>query len=107
MKLDESSVRDFGIYVRRFIELHGDMPIAHITKRHVREYKDAMLRLPVRASGPLRKMTVPQQLEYMREHPEIQTLSPRTVNDRALGAISAVLGWAEANDSSSRTPPQG
>lgn len=98
------SVRDFGIYVRRFIELHGDMPIAHITKRHVREYKDAMLKLPVRASGPLRKMTVPHQLEYMREHPEIQTLSPRTVNDRALGAISAVLGWAEANDFIEQNP---
>ncbi|MGE4193307.1 MAG: DUF6538 domain-containing protein [Pseudodesulfovibrio sp.] len=98
------SVRDFGIYVRRFIELHGDMPIAQITKAHVREYKDAMLQLPVRASGPLRKMTVPQQLEYMRENPGIKTLTPRTVNDRALGAISAVLGWAETNDLIEQNP---
>lgn len=93
----EKTVTDFLTHVRRFAELHGDMPVGEITKAHVRDYKDAMLRLPARFSGKLKGMTVPKALEYAVKHPGIQTLSPRTVNDKSLGAIGAVLGWAEEN----------
>lgn len=93
----QKTVDDFGIYVRRFVELHGDLPVNQITKAHVRDYKDAMLRYPARPAGKMRKMNTPQLLEYVQKHPGTQVLSPRTVNDRALGAIGAVLGWAEEN----------
>jgi integrase len=93
----EKTVTDFLTHVRRFAELHGDMPIGEITKAHVRDYKDAMLRLPARLTSKLKGMTVPKVLEYAAKHPDIQTLSPRTVNDKSLGAIGAVLGWAEEN----------
>jgi len=103
----EKTVKDFGTYVRRFVELHGDLPVSQITKRHVRDYKDAMLKYPSRRVGKLKDMTVPQLLEYVRKNPETPVMSPRTVNDRALGAIGAVLGWAEANDYIEANPASG
>ncbi|WP_138774337.1 DUF6538 domain-containing protein [Desulfohalovibrio reitneri] len=62
----EKTVKDFGTYVRRFVELHGDLPVSQITKRHVRDYKDAMLKYPSRRVGKLKDMTVPQLLKYVR-----------------------------------------
>ncbi|WP_156900653.1 site-specific integrase [Maridesulfovibrio bastinii] len=103
----EKTVKDFGTYVRRFVELHGDLPVSQITKKHVRDYKDAMLKYPSRRVGKLKDMTVPQLLEYVREHPDTPVISPRTVNDRALGAIGAVLGWAESNDYIETNPASG
>lgn len=93
----QKTVNDFGIYVKRFVEIHGDLPVNQIVKAHVRDYKDAMLRYPARPTGKMKKMNTPQLLEYVQKHPDTQVLSPRTVNDRALGAIGAVLGWAEEN----------
>lgn len=88
---------DFYAFVRRFIELHGDLPVTAITKRHIVAFKDAMLRFPARPSGELAKMTVPRALEVTASDASIRLLSPRTVNDKALGAVSAILGYAADN----------
>lgn len=93
----ERTVDEFMTYVKRFVELHGDMPVSQITKSHVRQFKDAMLCIPRRPSKKFSGMTVPQLIEYVREHPQTPVLSPRTVNDKALVAIGAVLGWAVEN----------
>jgi len=93
----DKTVSDFATHVRRFVELHGDLPVSQINKAHVRDYKDAMLRLPSHMTGKLKGMTVSKALEHVANNPTVKTLSPRTVNDKSLGAIGAVLGWAEEN----------
>jgi len=95
----EATIKDFEGYVRRFIELHGDLPLASITKAHVRDYKDAMLKLPsvIRLPHKYRGLTVPKLLELAEKRPELERLSARTVNDKALGAVGAVLSWGEKN----------
>lgn len=97
--LPETTLKDFGVYIRRFIELHGDLPLALITKAHVRDYKDAMLKLPsvIRLPHKFRGLTVPELLELAEKRPELERLSARTVNDKALGAVGAVLNWGEDN----------
>lgn len=93
------TIKDFGVYVRRFIELHGDLPLALITKPHVVSYKAAMLKLPsvIRLPHKYRGLTVPELLELGEKQPELERLSARTVNDKALGAVGAVLSWGEDN----------
>jgi hypothetical protein len=104
----EATVKDFGTHVARFVELHGDLPVAQITKAHVRDFKDAMLKHPSRMPAMLRTKTVPQLLEYCEKHPGILTpLSPRTVNDKCMGAIGAVLGWATENGYIEHNPAAG
>jgi integrase len=94
----EKTLSDFETYCRRFTELHGAVPVAAITKAHVRDFKDAMLRFPSRITcKQFKGKTVPQLLEYVEKHPDTPCLSSRTVNDKALGAVGAVLGWAEEN----------
>ena len=91
------TVSDFGTYVRRFIEVHGDLPVKTITRKHVRDFKDAMLKLPKRMNAKMRALTVPRLLEQLDGREDIPRLSVRTVNDKALGAIGAVFGYGFEN----------
>lgn len=89
----EGYLKDNRNSIDRFIELHGDMPIERITKAHVRDFKDAMLKVPViiRLAHKYRTYTVPQLLELGEQQPELPRLSPKTVNDKHMSAIGAVL----------------
>lgn len=98
---------DFWAYVRRFIELHGDLRIKAITKPHVVAFKAAMLQYPARPSAKLAKLTVPKLLETIGDDPTVPRLSPRTVRDKALGAIGAILSWGVSNGYRDDNPASG
>jgi hypothetical protein len=72
------TVLDFTTAIRRFTELHGNLPVPEITKAHVRVYKDALSRVPRSCSGKMRNMTLPQVLEHLDASPAPAgaTLSP-------------------------------
>jgi integrase len=91
------TVSDFGAYVRRFIQVNGDCSVKVIGKREIVAFKDAMLAYPVRPDTKLRTKTVPEVLKALEGDTRTPRLSPRTVNDKALGSIGAVLGWATSN----------
>lgn len=95
--------------IERFTELHGDMPVERITKAHVRDFKDAMLKVPViiRLAHKYRTYTVPQLLELGEQQPELPRLSPKTVNDKHMSAIGAVLNWAAVNGYIENNPAAG
>lgn len=107
--LPATTSQDFWGYIRRFIELHGDLPLSMITKAHVRDYKDAMLKLPsiVHLEHKHRSLTVPALLDLAEKQPDLARLSPRTVNDKALGALGAVLSWGSANGYLESNPAAG
>ncbi|WP_319466977.1 site-specific integrase [uncultured Pseudodesulfovibrio sp.] len=89
------TLSDFSTQVWRFIDLHGDLPVHKITPTHVVEFKDAMLRLPSHMNNIERKLSFNDQLRLGDTDPDRKKVSPRTVNDKALGALSAVLGHAK------------
>ncbi len=93
----ERTINEFGTAARRFSEFFGDIPVNEITKKHVREFKDFMLRYPAHVSGDMRQMTAPQLIEISDATPGLRVLSPATVNDKMLGGISAILAWGEEN----------
>jgi integrase len=106
-KLPEKTASDFGAYVRRFIEINGDLPAKQITKAHIRHFKDVMLKVPSRLDHKTRKLTVPQLLEKFEGRDDVPRLSARTVNDKALGAISAVLSYGADNGYRDDNPASG
>jgi len=89
------TVLDFTTAVRRFTELHGNLPVHEITKPHVRAYKDALRRLPRALSGEMRQMTLPQLLDRLAAATpaaEGTTLRAGTVN-KAVGALETLFHW--------------
>jgi hypothetical protein len=60
----KSTRMEFARGIDRFIELHGDLDVVQINRRHVREFRDAAQFVPTGRSGKLLKATLPQLVEY-------------------------------------------
>ncbi len=94
-KPPKQTAMDFTTYVRRFKEVNGDLRVDKIARSHVREFKDALLKLPAHQNKAHRAMTVPELLKAV-QGTEYKKLSRGSVN-KALNAIKAVLSWAVTN----------
>src|SRR5579864_9406083 len=91
-----NSLREFAYAVDRFVELHGDMPVAKINRKHVREFREALQQLPVRRKGKLLSATLPELVEWSKQQVGSRKVSAATVN-KILGAVQAVVVWARGN----------
>jgi integrase len=90
------ALREFTYAINRFIELHGDMPVQAITRKTVREFREALQQMPLRRVGGLRSATLPELVEWSRKQPDAPRVSAATVN-KLLGATQAVAVWARNN----------
>jgi integrase len=91
-----TTLREFEYAVRRFVELHTDLPIARITRRHVREFREALQETPKRRKGALINATLPELLKWSRDNPETDKVSPATIS-KLLGGVQAVAVWGRDN----------
>ena len=91
-----ATVREFKYAIDRFIEMHGDIPVAKITRGQVRQFREALQEMPTRRSGSLRRATLPELIEWAKNHPEARKTSNATVN-KLLGGVQAVSVWARDN----------
>lgn len=87
------TAEEFKAHIDRFISLNGDLPIDKITKSHVRDFKDAMLQFPSRPSTALRKLSVMEVIKSIENRGDILRLSPKTVNEKCLASLKAVLNY--------------
>jgi integrase len=87
---------EFEHAARRFTELHGDLCIADITRRHVREFREALQLVPLRRAGALRTASLPQLVEWSTGQPGTVTISAATVN-KLLSGVQAVAVWGRDN----------
>jgi hypothetical protein len=92
----KNTLREFGYAVARFCELHGDIEIARITRRHVLQFREALQEMPLRRSGTLRTATLPELVEWSKGHPGVEKASAETVN-KLLGAVGAIAQWGRDN----------
>ena len=89
-------MREFKYAVDRFTELHGDLPVAQIKRPHVLRFREALQEMPLRRSGKLLAATLPELVEWSKEHTSVQKVSAETVN-KLLGGAQAVCVWARNN----------
>lgn len=87
---------DWGAIIKRFIELHGDLLITEITRRHVASFKDAVLQLPIRQPTTIRVLPLPELVKLFEGDQKVTRLSAASVK-KYLTAIRTVLEWAAEN----------
>lgn len=90
------TVHEFRRSVEMFIEMHGDLPVAHIKRGHVREFREALQAVPRLRKGPLLKAPLPELQAWGRAHPDAKKISEATIN-KQLSAVQAILVWANDN----------
>lgn len=103
----DKTVSDFKAYVRRFVEINGNLPADQVHPHHVRQFKDTLLKVPNRLDHQTRELPVTEIVEKYHDDEVTARLSSRTINDKALGAISAVLGYAVTNGYIASNPASG
>jgi integrase len=86
----------FKYALDRFTELHGDLPVARIKRPHVLRFREALQEMPLRRTGKLRTATLPELVEWSKEHTCVQRVSAETVNVMP-GSLQAVSVWAQNN----------
>jgi hypothetical protein len=91
-----TTLREFEYAIRRFTEPHGDMQVEQITRRHVREFREALQAIPIRRSGAERSATLPDIMAWSARHPDAKKIAPATVN-KLLGGVQAVAVWRRDN----------
>jgi hypothetical protein len=91
-----NTLREFQYAVDRFTELHGDLPVAQIRRPHVLRFREALQEMPLRRSGKLLTATLPELVEWSKEHTGVPKVSAETVN-KLLGGVQAVCVWAWNN----------
>jgi integrase len=81
--------------IRLFVELHGDMPVAKIGRRHASSFREALQDVPRsnHRSGEMLKWPLPQLAEWGRAHPDVPKVKAATVNKQMSG-LRAVTRWA-------------
>lgn len=95
-KRSMNTLREYENAIGRFLELHGDLPVAKITRRHVREFREALQEVPLKRTGALRKAPLPELQKWGKEHSADPKLSSGTIN-KLLGGCQAVAVWARDN----------
>jgi integrase len=89
----ERTLTEYERAIRLFTELHGDVPVGEIKRRHAREFRDALQDVPRHRTGKLLKATLPELAEWGRAHPGAARLSKGTIN-KLIGGVQAVAVWA-------------
>jgi len=90
------TVHEFRRSIEMFIELHGDLRVAHVKRSHVRDFREALQDVPRLRKGPLLKAPLPELKAWGRAHPEAKKISEATIN-KQLSAVQAILVWANDN----------
>jgi integrase len=81
--------------IELFVQLHGDLPVADITKYYALKFREALQAIPRSRPGELAKATLPQLVEWRRSH-KAKSLQAETVN-KLLGGVQAIVKWAGRN----------
>jgi integrase len=88
----EEGVSEYTRAIEMFIQLHSNLRVADIRKRHALEFREALQQVPKIRRGPLLKAGLPELSQWGREHPGEPKVSAGTVN-KQLGAVQAIAGW--------------
>jgi integrase len=88
----EGTLSEYTRAVEMFVQLHGNLPIGEIKKRHALEFRQALQLVPRTRTGSLLKAGLPELSQWGREHRSAPKVSAGTVN-KQLGAVQAIASW--------------
>ena len=98
MKPGRKAVDDNRLYVEAFIEMVGDIAAASVTKKMIRDFRDLLKKRPRNMPRDIAKLPLADQVAWGDGKSGCRLLTAQTVNSKGIGAISAILEIAKAED---------
>jgi hypothetical protein len=84
---------EFETQILRFIDVIGDKPVAEVSKKDVILFKDRMMQYPARTPTAVAEAGVEAAIGWGEEN-EAPLLKAKTLNEKVLAAVRAVLSYA-------------
>ena len=78
----EKAKADNRLYVGRFIDLYGDLPIASVTRKMIRDFRDVLTKCPRNPPKGIAKLPLQDQVAWAGEQPNCRLLSPKRSTPR-------------------------
>jgi hypothetical protein len=97
-KPGQKAIDDNRLYVGRFIDLNGDIPIDRVTKKMVREFLAALMECPCNPSKEMAGKPLQEQITWAKEIPNCRLLSRQTINAKGFGSLFALMKVAIRED---------
>ncbi|MEQ1808314.1 MAG: site-specific integrase [Terricaulis sp.] len=98
------TAREFETQIKRFIDIHGDIPVMSVTKTHCVDFRDLMSHYPARPTKEQRAVPIRDLVAALKaSRVAYATLSPKTLNDTVFAAVKAV--FADALDGQATPNP--
>lgn len=89
--ITESSLKDYGTAIERFIDFFGDLEVERITRANAEQFRDLLRRLPSRPPNVVRELSVKEQADWADEH-DHKRLTRETVAKLMTG-MHSVIGF--------------
>jgi hypothetical protein len=93
-QLSQKTIDDNRLYIERFIDIIGDLPIDQITRQHIRKFRDTLKQYPRSPPDEYARGRVDDAIAWAKANPKAKLLSKQTINAKALGSISLLFDVA-------------
>lgn len=95
-----ATAHEYAVIVRQFEELMDPVPAVHaIARRHIQRFRDRLQEAPASYVKRFPNMTMPEAIEANAKRPKpYPLLNPKTINDKMLAGLRAMLNWAVRQD---------
>jgi hypothetical protein len=80
----DDSVSEYRRAVEMFVQLHGNLVVAEIKRRHALAYREEIQLVPSRRTGKLLKAPLPELSAWGREHRDVKSLGIATPPSRPI-----------------------
>jgi integrase len=101
------TAQDYRVHITRFVEIMGDVPLKTVTRKMVFDFATALQRFPVRYPDSWRSRPAPEIMALAAKRPGQKMMSPETINDKALAALSSTFSFACRRDIVATNPCAG
>ena len=92
-----TTIGKYHAAAKLFDQITGTKAVGEVTRQHVVQFKNMLVKLPVNWTKRFPGMT-PQDAIEANERLKLPTLAPRNINDSYLTYINSAFKWAVEND---------
>ena len=98
---------DNKLYLDAFIAIYGDLPVAAVTRKMIREFRDLLKKRPRNMPKAIAELPLKDQVAWGQHQEDCRLVTAQTVNAKGIGSLSAVMEAAIKEDHIEINPCKG
>lgn len=101
------TAQDYRVHITRFSEIIGDIRVKSLTRKLVFDFAMQLQKFPVRYPDEWRSRPALEVIALAAKREGQKMMSPETINDKALAALSSTMSYAVKRDLIASNPCAG